>query len=304
MDFFTQLKRNIGFKYRRLEANINKAGFFVIELIRAFFFQEPKMRILFSENSDREPNIRKGFHYLRHQIDFKAFTPENIKKNDLIVPLCMSDLRSLEQVRDLIKNNPIPIPSLLAIDICDDKYLFSKTLDEKGFGYATPKIGKNLPYPYMLKKKVAQSGDNCYIIANPEQEEEFENVINDPDYFCQEMIQGTDEYATHISFKDYKIVSCINIKYVFPGGTFVKGKDKFICTKISKCPYLDLFSSILIAIEYEGLCCFNYKVIDGKPLILEINPRFGGSLSTFFFSFIRQLDWEKTPQAKYNLKSS
>src|SRR5258708_28999551 len=156
------------------------------------------MKILFSEKSDREKNIRKGFRFLNHQIDFKAFTPENIKANDLVVPLDMHDLRLLEVVRDLVKNSPIPIPSLKAVDICDDKYLFGKTLEEKGFGYAIPKIGKNLSYPYMLKKKVGQAGDNCYIISNPEKEKEFENVINDPNYFCQEMVQGTNEYATHL----------------------------------------------------------------------------------------------------------
>jgi len=294
LNLIEQLTDNVRCKYLRLGAKINKSGFFILETVSAFFSRRQKLRILFSEHSEREPNIRKGFRYTKHIVDFKAFTPENIKANDLIIPLSMDDLRSLDQVRDLVKNNPIPIPSSLVINICDDKYLFSKILEEKGFGNVIPKIGKNLPYPYMLKKKVAQSGDNCYIILNAEQESEFENVMNGPDYFCQEIIQGTDEYATHISFKDHKIVSCINIKYVFSSKTFVKGKDKFICTKIVKCPYLELFSSILAAIEYEGLCCFNYKVIDNKPFVLEINPRFGGSLSTFFFSFIRQLGREKT----------
>ncbi|MGH8049795.1 MAG: hypothetical protein ACREPB_03945, partial [Arenimonas sp.] len=37
-------------------------------------------------------------------------------------------------------------------------------------------------------------------------------------------------------------------------------------------------------------CCFNYKVRDGQAMILEINPRFGGSLCQYFISFIRHLD--------------
>jgi predicted ATP-grasp superfamily ATP-dependent carboligase len=293
----TKLKNDIELKLKRWEANINKSRFYASELIRAFFSHRPHLRILFSERPERETFIRKGFRFLPHQLDFDVFTPENISKSDLVIPLTMLDLRNLDQVRHLIQNNPIPIPSLQAVNICDDKYLFCKTLEEKGFGNVIPETGPNLPYPYMLKKKVSEGGYGCYIISNAEEEKELKHVINDPDYFCQQTIEGKNEYATHVFFKDHKIVSSINIKYFFSNDTFVKGKDKSICTKISKCPYLDLFSSILDAIDYEGLCCFNYKVVNGKPLILEINPRFGASLSMFFFSFIRRLEFEKLPKA-------
>ncbi len=52
-----------------------------------------------------------------------------------------------------------------------------------------------------------------------------------------------------------------------------------------------------------GLCCFNYKVIDDNPYLLEINPRFGGSLSSFFFSFIRQLKFEERVHISHRIKS-
>ena len=42
-------------------------------------------------------------------------------------------------------------------------------------------------------------------------------------------------------------------------------------------------------VGFEGLCCVNYKYRDGIPKILEINPRMGGSLARFFFSFLRRL---------------
>ncbi len=41
--------------------------------------------------------------------------------------------------------------------------------------------------------------------------------------------------------------------------------------------------------------CINYKVVNGQPVIFEINPRFGGSLSLFFFSFLRHLTSEQNP---------
>jgi predicted ATP-grasp superfamily ATP-dependent carboligase len=45
------------------------------------------------------------------------------------------------------------------------------------------------------------------------------------------------------------------------------------------CDHVDLFSQILERLSYEGTACFDYKVVDGKPLVFEINPRYGGSLS-------------------------
>lgn len=278
---------------QRLEASINKSSFFAWELLLAKMSSTPKIKILFSKDSDRIPNIKRGFRYLSHQTSFEEFTAENVKKNDLVVPLNMDDLRYLARMPQLVKHNLIPIPNLEAIDVCDDKYLFYKTLEKQGFGDVMPKIGSDLLYPYVLKKKVAQSGDDCFIIRNAEDQEKHEHLINNPDYFCQQMIQGNKEYATHLFYKSGRVVCSINVKYVFAGGSFVKGKDKFICTEISSCPHLDLFASILDAIDYEGLCCFNYKEINGKPFIFEINPRFGGSLSTFFFSFLRRLDTGK-----------
>ena len=289
MNLSKLVENNIEFRYRKFGAKINKSVYFASELLLAFLLRKPTFNILFSQNTEREGNIRIGFKYLRYQIQFDTFSEENVMKNDLIIPLNMEDMRVLAKM-PAAKHNLIPIACLQVINICDDKYLFAKTMMEKGFGSFIPKISNDLSCPYVLKKKVSDSGDNCYFITSMDQEEKFRGVKNDPDYFCQELISGPEEYATHIFIKDQKIVSVLNIKYVFAGNAFVKGKDKFICTKIVKCPHLKLFSSILIAIGYEGLCCFNYKEVNGQPLLLEINPRFGGSLSTFFFSFLRKID--------------
>jgi len=273
-------------------AKFNKAKFFALESIRAILYPVAEKKILFSANEGDEKDIRSGFRLLRrHHIEFGAFTPENINKNDLLIPLNIDDVRELLKFPHLTKNKLIPIPSLKAVNICDDKYLFNETLTSKGFKDLLPKIGNDLPLPFMLKKKVAACSENCFIISNPEQKHNNIELINSPDYFCQEIIQGKDEYCTHILFKDHKIVASLTIKYTFYNGApaSIKYKDKLYYKTICKTPYLDAFSSVLKAIDYEGLCNFDYKISDGKLKIFEINPRFGGSLSRFFFSFLRKL---------------
>jgi predicted ATP-grasp superfamily ATP-dependent carboligase len=206
------------------------------------------------------------------------------------VPLTIYDLQYLNESRHLVLHNPIPIPSADSIALCDNKPLFNQTLIEKGFGEFIPNVCGTQKYPYILKKQSDEWGVNSHIISDAQQEHAFADILAQPDYFCQEFIQGSEEYATHVLFIDQKILYSMNIKYHFNNKFPIKGKDPFSYTKICHCPYLDLFSSILTSIGYEGLCCINYKVSNNRPFILEINPRFGGSLSTFFFSCIRHLD--------------
>jgi hypothetical protein len=275
-------------KILRWESIINKSVYFTYEIIRSLLSKR-KFKILFSLNAEREQDVRKSFRFLKHEIVFDEFTPENFVKYDIVMPFNMYNLRRLITHRELVANSPIPTPTMEAIDICDDKYRFYTTLAEKGFENDMPRVGKNLKLPYIVKKKVAHMGLNCYVIDTPEKEEQYKSEINDPDYFCQEIVQGKKEYATHLIFRDGKMVSSLNVVYIFSTPTYVKGVDKFICNKLGKCPHLDLFADILKAINFEGICCFNYKEIDGKPYVFEINPRFGGSLSMFFFSFLRRL---------------
>lgn len=275
-------------KFLRWETIANKALYFVYETMRARFSRR-KYKILFSPNAEREEDIKKSFSSLNHEIRFDEFTPENFKKYDIVMPLNMPNLRKLIPHSDLVDNSLVPTPTMEAIDICDDKYLFYTTLVEKGFENTMPRVGKNLRIPYIVKRKVAHMGVDCYVIDTPEKEKEHWNEINHPDFFCQELVPGKKEYATHLIFRDGKMTCSLNVVYIFSTPTYVKGVDKFIGNKLSKCPHLDLFTDILNAINFEGICCFNYKEVDGKPYIFEINPRFGGSLSMFFFSFLRRL---------------
>ena len=290
----TNSQNKIKFKIMRMEAAANKIVYFTYETFRALLSRR-KLKILFSAKAERENDVRKSFRFLHHQISFDEFTPENFKKNDLIMPFNMYNLRIMIQNAHLVKHNPIPTPTMESIDICDDKYLFYQTLVEKGFENDMPRVGKNLTIPYIVKKKVAHMGMNCYVIDTPEKEEKYKSEINDPDYFCQEIVQGPKEYATHLVYKGGKMVAALNVVYIFSTPTYVKGVDKFICNKLCKSPHLDLFADILDAIGFEGICCFNYKEINGKPYVFEINPRFGGSLSMFFFSFLRHLEFKEAP---------
>ncbi|MCK5699928.1 MAG: ATP-grasp domain-containing protein [Cyclobacteriaceae bacterium] len=247
----------------------------------------PKKILFSNQKPDWEEEINKGFKNSKHEVFFDEITSDNLMKYDLAVPLTIDELKSKE-IRELLDNNPISIPSLESILLCDDKYQFNKTLIAKGFGEFIPKMEDPHTYPYIFKKKIDQYGANTHIIYGNEEEEKFSEILSSTEYFSQEIITGKNEYATHILFENKKIVHSLNIKYIFTTDIGIKGKDKSHQT-ICRCPYLDIFTSILESIGFEGLCCFNYKVRNNIPYIIEINPRFGGSLTPYFSLFINHI---------------
>ncbi len=275
---------------KRIYAKAGKSLFVLFARFKLQRFFKRKMKILFSNHPGWKPGIEKGFRFSQHELTFEDFTSENIKKYDLVVPLFMRDLRYLTELPHEVADNPIPIPTKNSIALCDDKYCFNQLIIENGFAAVIPKMGQQLAYPYILKKRTDDNGENCHIILDANDAQKFKYKIVDPEYFCQEIIPGSSEYASHILFKDGKIVYAIDIEYVFDKDMPIKGKDNAVYTKIGNCPFTELFSSILRVVGFNGLCCFNYKVVDKRPYIFEINPRFGRSLSPYFFSFINYLE--------------
>lgn len=270
-------------------ATVTKKFFLAREIWHSHLSSRRKMSILFSRKQDWEDDIKAGFRLTPYTITFEEFSPTNIGNYDLVVPLTVQDVMYLAEVRPLLAHNPLPIPSLKSIELCNDKSLFNRTLMDNGFERLIPQIGGTLPYPYIVKRRIDEWGKNSHIIRDARQEQAFSDVLAHPDYFRQAVIPGPTEYTTHILFKDQRIVCSLNVEYVFGSETPIKGKDTIVYTALCRCPYLDLFSSILRFLGFEGLCCFNYKVLDNRLFLFEINPRFGGSLCPFFSFFLRHL---------------
>lgn len=271
-------------------ASLRNRLYLISEKLHALLSSGGAKKILFSGKPDWTDAIKTGFRRLPHQVGFGSITEDSFQRFDIVVPL---SLPAIEEARRYFpqQKNAFPLPAAESVRLCDDKYEFNQALVKAGFGRHIPKMvtGLALTPPYILKRRIGEFGSECYMIRNYCDEEAQLDRITDSEYFCQELIPGTAEFATHILFVDGRIVKALNIKYEFASDTPIKGQDVAQFTVIHRCLYLDLFTRVLRTIQFEGLCCVNYKVAKGQPFLLEINPRFGGSLSPYFFSFIRHL---------------
>jgi hypothetical protein len=82
---------------------------------------------------------------------------------------------------------------------------------------------------------------NSYIITDKKDEDKFSNEINSEEYFCQELIYGEKEYATHMIFSKGMAIHSINIEYKYGTDIYIKGKNKWLYAKKVDCQYINFF---------------------------------------------------------------
>jgi len=243
-------------------------------------------RIAFSTQKTWEPIIRNGFTGWPIEIIFANPSDLKLDDFDLVVPLNVDDALWLSEHPEYQKKNAIPVPSAQLINLCDDKKSFDDALAAAGFGIHVPFPKKTKVYPYVLKKRRSHSSLNTYIIGDPSDEMNVGTLVDDPEYFTQRLVTGSKEYVSHIIIMDGEVVCELTVEITFKTERAVKFRDPELFTRYVRCPDLPVLGAILRSLRYEGLCCFNYKMDNGVLVVLELNPRFGGSLCPLFFSFV------------------
>jgi len=276
--------------WKPYETWITNKLYFEFQRFQSRAFSTRKFTIHFSNRPEWIIPILRGMACTRHEVNFGGLTPDFLRDCDFFVPLTMDDLKHLAQFPDQVAHFPIPIPSMESLLLCDEKIRLNQMLGDNGFGSHIPRTGRDLPLPFILKRNTGEFGKECHLVTSDQAKDAHSDKLDSPEYFTQELIAGPVEYATHILFKNGKILRSLNIEYHFSTAHPIKGKEQASGLKVCRCPHLDLFASILRMLGFEGLCCFNYKVRDQRPFLLEINPRFGGSLCPYFFSFLRQIE--------------
>lgn len=256
---------------------------------KSIFANKKSLSILISKQKGWQQSLQTGFANTKHKITFDNFSKENICKYDLVIPLNLDDSYFLNEHKDKIENNPIPIASKEVIDLCDDKVRFNQFMIANGFSDYIPAVDISNTLPFIVKKRIDVFGHNSHIVSTHEDRRHLAHTINDPEYFTQALVTGNKEYATHIYFNQGKILYALNIEYIFDQDIAIKGPDKPLARTVCSNQYLDLFSDILNTIDYQGICCINYKIENNKPLILEINPRVGGSFCEFIYTLVDRI---------------
>jgi predicted ATP-grasp superfamily ATP-dependent carboligase len=188
------------------------------------------------------------------------------------------------RVEDIIKLNNANINSLFKIETThllelDNKKLFSKFVEKYNLKKFVPKYytetskGKKL-----VVLKPHKSGFSSGIYKKKLCEvttQEFQN------YVVQKYIFNSKEYAGYFVSHNGKITYSFAFERDFGNGEYIKIHDPCLHEKIVQVDN-DTIKSVekfLRPYKYTGASCFDYKIVDGKISVFEVNPRLGGSLS-------------------------
>lgn len=263
-------------------------------LARIFF----RKIVLFSFHEGRKWNIKKrikGYIPFFYELD-----SINLNYFNVIVPLTLHAEKYINAYPELFSKKTYFCPSDDCIELCDDKELFHNYLETNGFKKYTPRINEKFNYPYIVKRKVGLSGKNIFIITDKKREIECISEIESGDYFSQEYIGGLDEYAAQIIYSGKKIVFFRALKYSYQEKYNIKGPDNLPASIeiVNHDNYKPIFGDILLNINYQGFCCFDYKISNNQLKILELNPRYGAWTDGFISEALAVYNLHGTPDLR------
>lgn len=230
-------------------------------------------RILFGEHSTQRPAIEAYVDQAQFDVAF-GFEREDWSAYDLVVPLRVDQIAAARGAS--ADRRRAVLPSAELAELCDDKLAFNRRLIALGFGDAVPGLLPDAPksFPYIRKSRRGDFGAGCKMVRGPGEDAPI------PDSFCQRAVPGAVEYVLHMLRIDGRVVYRLCYAYDMGEDLSVRGEAAAPRTTMpaDPAPALATCTAILDALGYEGTCCFNYKLEHGALRIIELNPRFGGSL--------------------------
>ena len=241
--------------------------------------------VLFGMKADWSDALQRGAEATGIRSHMADLRDADLSGFDAVVPLTLWDRDFLDQRRARGERFNALFPSAAAQENCDDKLRFNRLMVRAGFGDHVPKVfsnGDRLPLdePVIIKRRRDEWGKQSRIaLVQPG----ASSLAHDPaQEFLQEYVPGTIELSAHILLRQGKGVFARTARFEMPDIPHVKGINTGYRTLEWQdgSDHLDLFEKILNAVGFhDGTCCIDFREVDGKPKIFEINPRLGGSLT-------------------------
>lgn len=141
--------------------------------------------------------------------------------------------------------------------------------------YNTTIFDRPIQYPAILKSTIGLGGQDVFIIKDLNDYLDKSIRLN-KNYIVQEYLIDDVEYVGHFFFIKGKAIFSLFFK-IFNDNFFHVRKGpskKFILVDFNP----KIFDKIFDKIKFTGPLNINFKYINGKILIFEVNPRFGGSI--------------------------
>jgi len=195
----------------------------------------------------------------------------------LVVPTIDDELPSFAGARERFEAYGIAVavsPPDTAV-VCNDKFSTCQALRDRGVAAAATYLPGSLPaglaFPLFVKPRSGRGGVGAFQIRSQRDLDFFMSYVPDP--VVQEFLDGpeyTIDMLCDFSGRPLSIVP--RERVVIRAGVIDRGrtsKDRRL---------IDLAVACAGAMPFAGAVNIQCRVVDGRPVVFEINPRFSGGI--------------------------
>ena len=79
--------------------------------------------------------------------------------------------------------------------------------------------------PFVLKRRKDEFGQSSYVIVDEATLAAVEPLLDDPQFFAQALVQGAEEYVSHVVAVRGEIRHELHIAYLMPGEALIRGQS-------------------------------------------------------------------------------
>ena len=196
----------------------------------------------------------------------------------LVIPLLEGHIRFCDA------SHPGFFPNPAAMEILADKLLFSRYMEESApdhapVSYTDPGA---VSYPCVVKCNRQSAGKGTEIVHNAEELDDFmtDRRWRPSPKLLQGLIPGQREWVTHAICRPGEVLWYASYEYELPAEEMVRRPDQggWITCRETPPEVLAFMRKLSADLGYEGPLNMDFKLLNGRLYVFEVNPRFGGSL--------------------------
>lgn len=211
------------------------------------------------------------------------FATADLETPAAVIPTTLAETHLLLARRQAGARIRALLPDAATIARCDDKLRCNEILIAAGFGAHVPPLGRPAEgQPFVLKARHGEFGHGSHLVSDAATAGRLAGLIAAPDHFCQSYVVADREYACHFLLQGGQLQYHMEVEYQMQPAPYIRSAENRGMTVQfgTQSPFRDLFLGMLAALGFnDGTCCLDYKIAAGRPMVMEVNPRFGGSLS-------------------------
>jgi carbamoyl-phosphate synthase large subunit len=195
----------------------------------------------------------------------------------LLVPTIDDELPVFSASRGLFaaRGVRVAISDAFVTNLCNDKYATSAYLRAHGVASAEAWLPDTVPddvcYPVFVKPRFGRGSVGAFRADDRRQLEFFLSYVSGP--VIQEFLDGPEYTIDLFCDFDGRPLSVVpRERAVIRAGVIDRGRT------VASQALIDLAVQCAAVLKFEGACNIQCRVVDGRPSIFEINPRFSGGI--------------------------